>query len=116
MSEKPNLEMRPLAQATEKSQYILPTFSVGENGLEPEGEMLLQFVKGNKADASAYRQDGITTESLLHALKDHLQFATAAVPSEIGEQTLHHVSEALRLTIQRRIDRENRGVLGTYEK
>jgi hypothetical protein len=108
--------MKPLAADFEKSKFILPTFRVTANGLEGAGELLIQFVKGNKADENAYRQDGITTETLLEMMVQYQAYLCSLIPSAQGSEALQYLQAALDCTQRRTADRTERGVVGTYEK
>jgi hypothetical protein len=108
--------MKPIAADLEKGQFMLPIFSVTENGLQPASTHLLRFVKGNKADENAYRQDGLTTETLLEMLVQYQAHLCSLIPSAQGSEALQYLQAALACIQRRTADRTERGVLGTYEK
>jgi len=108
--------MKPLAADLEKGRFILPTFRVTENGLNVAGELLIQFVKGNKADENAYRQDGVTSETLLEMMVQYQAHLCSLIPSAQGSEALQHLQAALACVQRRTADRTERVVVGTYEK
>lgn len=98
--------------------YSIPTYEVGPDGLVqmPE-ESVIRFVKGNKADPQAFRQEGFTAEGLLSVVLTHLK------EINVGELSSRETSTAITnleqsiMWLQRRAEeRKRRNVLGTYQK
>lgn len=99
--------------------YGLPMYDVVEGkGLEPiEGAShLFGFVKGATNDKTIPKQSGVILEELLAVLVHHLEKVNTDVPSQHGTYTIACIKGALEKQIERRVERAQRGVLGTYTK
>ena len=101
----------------EGSTYNLPTYTVGENGLEQLDDMyVVEFVKGN-IDGPEFRQDGIITENLLTMVAEHLKLLNVGeLRNRDTSLAITHIEDAVLRLENRKRDRQMRKVLGTYKK
>lgn len=104
---------------TPGAMYHLPMYMVVQDkGIEAiEGAFsALCFVKGASNDKSIPQQHGIIMEELLSVLILHMKEVNQVVPSPYGEKTIEGLETALKAQVERRVERDMRGVLGTYKK
>lgn len=93
--------------------YELPTFEVSESGLRYFGPMEIAFCKGSK-DAPVH--PGLITDTLIQLLVNHLESVNEIVPSDYTTRMIEHLKSALEIADERIKDRQERGVLQTYQK
>lgn len=110
------IDLTNVQTVVEKSTYSAPIFHVTEKGLEKTTDTVVQFVKGNKADPNAFRQEGFTTETLLTVCVKYLQ------ENNVGELSnrdtsiaITHIEDALLRLQKRANDPKKQGVQGTYK-
>lgn len=97
--------------------YMLPTYVVTNEGIQDGSGVALQFCKGNKVDETAYRQEGIFTESLIQTAKQHLEAVNVGeLATRETSLAIIKLEEALMWLAKRVEDRKLREVLGTYQK
>lgn len=101
----------------EASTYLIPTYRVGDDGLHDCSELKIKLCKGNKEDITAFRQDGIFTESLLQVCLEYLQSVNVgSLASRDTSIAITHIEDALLRLGKRAEDRKLREVQGTYNK
>lgn len=98
--------------------YTVPQYQVKTNeGLVDFGRIDIRFCKGNKQDASAFRQGGFLTETLLAVCRQYLLDVNVGdLASRETSMAITKIDEALLWIGKRAEDRKIRGVQGTYEK
>lgn len=105
-----------LITVVEAIEYQLPTYFVTEEGLQDGAGLTIKFCKGNKADASAFRQEGVLTESLIEAARKFiLSVNKGDLFDKHNEMTIAHLDAALASIKARADERKARGVQGTYK-
>lgn len=110
------IDTRKFAVLKAGASYSLPTYTVGENGLEEKGDAQIHFVKGN-IDGPQFRQKGIITENLLSMLIEHLNtLNTGDLRNRNTSLAITDLESALMRIEERKRDRAKRNVLGTYKK
>jgi hypothetical protein len=111
------LEPKKIETLTPKANYGVPVFKVTDSGLEEEGRVVIQFCKGNKADATVKRQSGFFTETLLAVCKQYLEDNnTGDLENPHTTAAIVSITNALEKLAERAKDRQDRGVQGTYQK
>lgn len=111
------IEPRNIITITPKATYGVPLFGVTEAGLVQTSESEIRFCKGNKADPTAFRQEGFFTETLLAACKTYLEENNVGeLASRETSMAITKLDEALMWLGKRAEDRRLRGVQGTYQK
>lgn len=101
----------------EKSTYTVPTYKIDSDGLSYDGDIRVQFCKGNKADENTYRQNGFLTETLIALAKKYLEENNVGdLSSRETAVAITKLDEALMWLNKRAEDRKIRGVQGTYQK
>lgn len=99
------------------SYYKLPVFKIDESGLiKTNDNVEIKFVKGNKADANTFRQEGIQMEDLLSMALHNLTALNENLPNEFTSRAIEHLRSACMELANRTKDREDRGVNASYEK
>lgn len=101
----------------ESSVYLVPTYSISDNGL-CNGQMTeIKFCKGDKNNPSMPRQEGFVSETLLNVVKLYLESVNKG-DFYCGENVvaITRIEEAIMWIKKRKDNRESRGVLGTYQK
>lgn len=97
--------------------YVIPVYSITENGLTDSGTTDLVFVKGTSNNLDGFTQSGITTESLLEAILDYLkEVNTGELGNRETSMAITKLDEAVLWLDKRRNDRQKRGVLATSQK
>ncbi len=115
--EKPALNPREIETMIPGAKYKVPTFRVGDDGLEQAGEQIIEFCKGDKSDPSKLRQTGFFTETIIAVAKEYLEDVNQGdLASEDTVQVIAKLDEALALIDKRAQERKARGVQGTYQK
>jgi len=100
-----------------KASYEVPKYKVTEKGLEFCGVEIIRFVKGNKADTTQFRQEGLVTESLIEVVKMYLDDNNIGdLKNPFTTKMIEHLDAISDLIEERKNNRESRGVLGTYNK
>ena len=97
--------------------FRIPTFKVTDEGIEDGVGGELVFCKGSKADPTAFRQEGVFSETLIQVAKEYLEAVN--VPPLASRETsmaITKLDEALMWLAKRAEDRKLRGVQGTYDK
>ena len=101
----------------EGATYRLPTFRVTNEGMEDGSGIELLFCKGNKEDPTAFRQEGLFTETLIQAAKQYLESVNVGdMATRDTSMVITKLDEALMWINKRAEDRKLRGVQGTYQK
>lgn len=101
----------------EAATYEAPTYRVIDGALVDGEPIAIHFCKGNKEDASAFRQEGVFVESLLEVCLTHLQSVNQShLASRETSLAITKIEEALFWQGKRAEDRKRRGVQGTYQK
>lgn len=97
--------------------YKLPTFVITNEGPVDGNGLDLFFCKGNKADETALRQEGVFTETLIATAKHYLETVNVGpLATEDTTQVIQKLGECLELIDKRARDRQNRGVQATYKE
>ena len=111
------IDSRKFTVLKEGASYSLPTYAVGENGLEElEDKQIIEFVKGN-IEGPEFKQAGIITENLLSMLIKHLSTLNQGeLRNRHTSLAITNLENALMRLEERKKDRVERGVLGTYKK
>jgi len=99
------------------ASYKIPKKRITSSGLvETDEYQHIEFVKGD-IDGNKFRQDGIITEGLLNMLIGHLSHLNKhpELNNIHTSNAIHKLQEALFWIEERKRDREDRGVMGTYK-
>ncbi len=100
----------------EGASYIIPTYEVTNNGIVDGLGCTIQFCKGSTNDENIFRQEGLFTESLLYLIQIQLQSVNVGeLKSEYTTEAIKNIQIALMWLNQRKMDREQRNVLTTYQ-
>src|SRR5688500_9902746 len=100
-----------------KSTYKLPTYKVTNDGLADAADIEIKFCKGNKADDTIDRQDGVLTETVLQLVINNLKDNNVGdLENEHTTNAILHLETAMHKLDQRAADRKARAVQGTYQK
>ena len=88
------------------------------NEVEEECFEHITFVRGDIVDDGMIipRVDGILHEQLLSVMIKDLEYKSKLVPSEETQQVILKLKEARMWLGERQLDRQARGVQGTYNK
>lgn len=119
--EKLTLELKEDFQVLQEGvTYTLPMYDVVEGeGLVENGDMrqIINFVRGSKdAEDHIPPHTGTLHEHLLGMMIHDLQYKNKLVPSREGALVITKLQEALGWLRQRQVERQRRGVVGTYKK
>lgn len=98
--------------------YQVPRYGLTSDGLkEIEGAPLtIHFVKGS-IEGGQYAQNGTICENLLSMIEQHLSSLNQGeLSSKYTSKCIEHVRAAKQALLDRKNDRDKRGVLGTYKK
>lgn len=99
------------------ASYELPTYVVGEDGLQDAQGIVINFVKGDKSNPETYRQDGVITESIIQLAKEFMETVNVGdLACRENAMVITKLDEALMWINKRAEDRKLRGVQGTYQK
>lgn len=99
------------------ASYVLPSYSVSDDGIQDELPIELKFCKGNKDDKTKLRQQGLFTESLIQVAKQYLEDVNVGeLATTEATQAILKLDEALMWINKRAEDRKIRGVQSTYQK
>jgi hypothetical protein len=110
-------EPKIIEQVREASTYKLPTYEVTNEGIKDGAGIELKFCKGNKQDESAFRQEGVFSESLVMAVKTYLETVNVGqMATRETSMVITKLDEALMWMDKRTNDRKLREVQGTYQK
>lgn len=99
------------------AQYKVPFYKVTDNGLEDaeRSPIPFHFVKGNKEDGKAFRQEGFVTETILKVCQTYLEDNNVGhLKSEETAGAIMHIEAALKCLQDRADKRKASGVQGTY--
>ncbi len=97
--------------------YRVPTFKVTNEGIEDGEPMIICLCRGNKADESAPRQEGLFTETLLEVVSQYLESVNEGdLRNRDTSIAITHIEDALLRLGKRAADRQARGVQATYQK
>jgi hypothetical protein len=97
--------------------YKVPTYKVGDNGIEDGEGIEIVFCKGNKEDSTVLRQEGVFTETLIQTAKQYLEAVNVGeMSSRETSMAITKLDEALMWINKRAEDRRLRGVQATYQK
>lgn len=97
--------------------YKVPTYLVTDNGIEDGDGITIHFCKGNKADISHLRQEGVFTETLIQLAKEYLQEVNQGdLKTDDTTQAIIKLEECLMWINKRAEDRKLRNVQATYQK
>lgn len=116
-TEKGFTNPREIKIVVPKSTYVIPCFKITNDGIKDSLPTTLFFCKGNKADETIFRQDGIFTETLIQVCIEYLKENNVGdLENEHTTNAIAHLETALYKLDQRVKDRINRGVQQTYNK
>lgn len=102
---------------TEGATYLVPTYKIGDNGVEDGEGVKIIFCKGNKENKLFLRQEGLFTETLIQTAKQYLESVNIGeMASRETSMVITKLDEALMWIDKRANDRILRGVQGTYKK
>lgn len=108
---------REIQTITEGATYRVPTYFVNNEGLQDGAGIDIVFCKGNKADETALRQEGVFSETLIQAVKQYLETVNKGeLATRETSMVITKLDEALMWLNKRAEDRKLRGVQGTYQK
>lgn len=97
--------------------YFLPTYKVTDEGIVDAPETEIKFCKGDKADSSKERQDGVFVESLLAVVIDRLKRVNVGdLSTRETSLAITNLEQGLMWLVKRTEDRKARGVEQTYQK
>jgi hypothetical protein len=100
----------------EGATYIVPTYSVTDDGLESVGDGLITFVKGDKSNPNIHRQSGFMTETLLQVSKKYLEDVQQGnLVDEDTQDAIKYIELAIRSLEYRQEKRKAKGVNQTYK-
>jgi len=98
------------------AEYRLPTYFVTKEGLHDGVGVNIKFCKGNKADPTAFRQEGIISESLVELAARHLEDVNVGdLKDECTTEAIAYLRSALAELQARQAKRRAAGVQGTYK-
>jgi hypothetical protein len=98
-------------------EFNVPTFLVDNDGLQDGGGATIKLCRGDKADESKPRQEGMFTETLLQVCKQYLEGVNVGpLASRENSMAITKIDEALLWIGKRAEDRKLREVQGTYQK
>lgn len=101
----------------EGATYDIPTYKVIDGQMVDGDGMQLKFCKGDKSNASIFRQEGVFTETLIQVAKQYLEAVNKGeLATRETSSAITKLDEALMWLDKRRQDRELRGVAETYKK
>jgi hypothetical protein len=106
-----------LEQIVEGATYKIPTYKIGDNGVEDGTGMTIYFCKGNKESSNIMRQEGVFTETLIKLAKTYLESVNVGeMATRETAMAITKLDEALMWIDKRTQDRILRGVQNTYQK
>lgn len=107
---------RVIESVIDGDTYKIPTYKVGNEGVEDGAGIEIFFCKGNKEDETVLRQEGVFTETLIQAAKQYLEAVNVgAMATRETSMVITKLDEALMWLGKRAEDRKIRGVQGTYK-
>lgn len=98
--------------------YEIPRYELTSSGLQEieSAPLRIHFVKGS-IDGEQYAQNGTICENLFSMIEQHLsQLNQGELENEHTTKCINHVRAAKQALLDRKNDRQKRGVLGTYKK
>lgn len=108
---------RQIETIIEGATYKVPTFKVGNEGIEDGAGIEIVFCKGNKEDEKVLRQEGVFTETLIQTAKQYLESVNVGqMATRETSMAITKLDEALMWIQKRAEDRKLRGVQATYQK
>lgn len=108
---------RQIETVIEGATYKVPTFKVGNEGIEDGAGTEIVFCKGNKEDENVLRQEGVFTETLIQTAKQYLESVNVGnMATRETAMVITKLDEALMWIQKRAEDRKLRGVQATYQK
>jgi hypothetical protein len=108
---------RVISTVVAGATYEVPTYKIGNEGIEDGAGLKIVFCKGNKQDDTALRQEGIFTETLIETAKQYLESVNVGeMASRETAMVITKLDEALMWINKRSEDRKLRGVQATYQK
>jgi hypothetical protein len=110
-------EPKIIETVKEGATYKVPTYKITNNGIEDGSGIEILFCKGNKEDETAFRQEGMFTETLIQTAKQYLESVNVGqMASRETSMVITKLDEALMWINKRSEDRRLRGVQATYQK
>lgn len=110
-------EPRLVQEIIKGATYKVPTFKVTNEGIQDGAGLEILFCKGNKLDESAFRQEGVFSETLIQVVKEYLESVNVGeLATRETSMVITKLDEALMWINKRSEDRRLRGVQGTYQK
>lgn len=101
----------------EASGFTVPTYKVTDEGIEDGAGIVILLCKGNKANPTVFRQEGVFTETLLQVCLEYLTSVNKGdLASRETSMAITKIDEALLWIGKRAEDRKRREVQGTYLK
>ena len=108
---------RVIETVVEGATYKVPTYKVTNAGIEDGSGIEIVFCKGNKEDESAFRQEGVFTETLIQTAKQYLESVNVGqMATRETSMVITKLDEALMWIAKRAEDRKLRCVQGSYQK
>lgn len=111
-------QIQPRAiQKLDNWTYRVPTYKVTDEGIV-EGEwIIISLCRGDKADPSKPRQEGVFSETLLEVVIQYLQSVnTGELQSRETSVAITNIEQGQMWLGKRAQDRQARGVQGSYQK
>lgn len=97
-------------------EFHVPTYKVTNEGIEDGEGSVIRLCRGDKADESKPRQEGMFTETLLQVCKQYLEGVNVGpLASRDTSVAITKIDEALLWIGKRAEDRKIREVQGTYK-
>jgi hypothetical protein len=97
--------------------YLIPCYTVTDDGLEDGGDANILFCRGDKSDDSKPRQNGFFVETLIETCRQRLMAVNVGeLASRETTEAITKLEEAIMWLEKRSNDRKIRAVEGTYQK
>lgn len=101
----------------EGATFNLPSYIVTDDGVVDGSGIELLFCKGNVEDNTAFRQEGVFTESLLEAAVQYLETVNVGdLASRETSLAITNIQQGIFWLQKRAKKRKLKGVQGTYKK
>jgi len=112
------LNPKEIRTAREGAAYFVPFYKITSEGLTDadRSPCPFHFVKGNREDETAFRQEGFVTETLLAVCKKYLEDNNVGhLKSEETSSAIMFIEKAIECIDARAAKRKAAGVQGTYQ-
>lgn len=97
--------------------YLVPTYKVTDEGIQDGEGIMIHLCRGNMADQSVPRQEGLFSETLLWVILAYLESVNVGdLRNRDTSIAITAIEDALLRLGKRAEDRKFRGVQATYQK